>query len=133
MCGKGEKMYKKILLVTVIIIIFFAFLGNPSVLGNTSSNIDEHWAKNTVNEFMEKEYIPSNGSEFFPDDSITVGEMAYAMNRYFSFGKAVSLQENLEIAHQKGIFLNVELNDTTSRQEIAVIICKLLSSDDVSR
>lgn len=78
-------MYKKI--ISAIAIIAILSLMPISVHANTKlSDVNNHWAKASIEEFVNKGYI--NGYEdntFKPDNSITRAEFIKIVNKYFGY------------------------------------------------
>ena len=62
-----------------------------------------------------------------PDSYISAGEIAFTINRFFSFGALDKLSDNLNLAKENGYFVNQEeMNASIRRDEVCAIVCNLL-------
>ena len=138
-------MYKKILSWLLILLMIFTMVGgiNISASGLGFNDVENHWAKDSINQWIEKGLIKgySDGT-FKPDGYITRGEFITLVN------SVVNSEEEIEINFddvtgdewyykelQKAIFLEYikgyedntfRANQNISRQEVAVILQKLV-------
>lgn len=117
-----KNLFKTLILVASFLIVTF----NITVFA-TFEDINNHWASETINSFVEKEYITNEEMDFYPDSEITKGELVGIVNKFFAYGITDSLEENLIIAKQKGYLSNANPEDCITREEIAILICKILS------
>lgn len=118
-----KKLYKFL----IISIIFVLILFNMTVFANEDIIESKHWAQDVMSEFISKEYIISDVLSENLDNEITKGEMTEIINKFFSYGSGESQDENLEIAEQKGYLYNSKVDEKITREEVAVLICKVMS------
>ena len=119
-------MNKNIIKMLILITLFFIINSNMIVLA-TFEDIDNHWAEDVINKFAEKEYLNGNNNEFLPDSDINKGELTSIINRYFAYGTSISQEDNLKLAEEKGYLFNSQKDENITREEVAVIMCKILS------
>lgn len=120
-------MNKKILKILLSIFLILIVNINATKVNAETTEYLNHWASDVITSFAEKDFINANLKDFNPNDEITKGEASYVINRFFSYGEAESLAENLEIAKEHGYFFNASIEAKITREEIAVIICNLIS------
>lgn len=118
-----KKLYKFL----IISIIFVLILFNMTVFANEDIIESKHWAQDVMSEFISKEYIISDVLSENLDNEITKGEMTEIINKFFSYGSGESRDENLKIAEQKGYLYNSKVDEKITREEVAVLICKVMS------
>lgn len=109
------------LMVLIVIFVIFAF-SNISL-----ASTENHWASETINEFVNKEYLSGEILEKSYDEEITKGEFASIINHYFGYGTAYSEKEHLKLAEAKGYLLNAKVEENISREEVAIVMCNILS------
>ena len=119
-------MNKFLIKITLIVTLFVSMTCHATVLA-TYEDISNHWAEETIVKFAEKGYLHSGDIEFLPDTEITKGELATIVNRYFSYGSAENEAENLKIAAVNGYLFNSDVSDKITREEVAIVVCKVLS------
>lgn len=122
---KGENMKIKLYSSLILIMMFFMLSFSNAVLGYETSE-NSHWAKEVIDIFIENKYIEIDVNEFEADSTITTGEISSIINRFFSLGEYKTTDENLDAVHERGLLLRHGENDTVPREEIAILICKLL-------
>ena len=118
---------KKYLLKVLIVVAMFIIVLLNNVFATTEDIKTKHWASETINEFIEKKYLSDTEYLYTPDEEISKGELTGIINCYFSYGEAASEKENLEIAERKGYLSNAIGSEKITREEIAVLFCKVLS------
>jgi len=123
----GEKMVKLIGKILIISIIYILSTCLSVTLANTNSVLENHWADNVIDEFIKKSYIVQSKDNFKPDEDITKGELAMISNRYFAYGDLDLLEDNLVLAQKKGYLSNAKVGESVTREEVAILICKILS------
>lgn len=111
-------------ILTMLFLIIFTF--NASVFA-TYVDIDGHWAEETITKFVEKEYLTSGDLYFEPDSEISKGELVTIVNRYFDYGLAETQEENMKIAIEKGYLAGDNGIEEMTREDVAILICKILS------
>lgn len=109
-----------------LLILVVLFMSQTVVLAKYE-DVKGHWAEDTINDFVEKGYLSSEEEYFYPDNSVTHGELASVMNRYFSYGITENDEENLELARENGYLMSDDSSQSITREEVAVLICKALS------
>lgn len=119
-------MRKNIIKILIMVAIFVIFVCNMTVFA-TFKDIDNHWAEETIKEFVEKGYIEENEENFEPDEEIEKGELTSIVNHYFSYGETSSDDENLKLAEEKGYLFNSSAEEKITREEVAILICRILS------
>lgn len=119
-------MNKNIIKMLILVALFAVISFNMTVFA-TFEDIDNHWAEDTINKFIENDYIDNENNNFKPDSELSKGEMATMINRYFAYGSIASQEDNLKLAEEKGYLFNAQKDDCITREEIAVIMCKVLS------
>jgi len=121
---------KKIAL-KIVLIMCIIFLSNIdySVVNATSEDNVEHWAHDVIESFIEKSYILEEVTTFEPNGFIPKGDAAGIINRFFGYVEVKSGDtiDDMEIARENGYFQNSLPTDTITREEIAVVVCNLLS------
>ena len=118
------KLIGKILIISIIYILSTCL---SVTLANTNSVLENHWADNVIDEFIKKSYIVQSKDNFKPDEDITKGELAMISNRYFAYGDLDLLEDNLVLAQKKGYLSNAKVGESVTREEVAILICKILS------
>ncbi len=142
-------------LVAAMIFIMSMPLGTASATNAMSSlsDIQGHWAQTTIEQWFNKKFISGNpDGKFKPNSSITRAELVALINR--SFGFDVFKEVSFSDVGQKQWFYNdvakgitagyvtgytdgtFKPNQNVSRQEIAVIVSKILKlkpSDSASK
>lgn len=118
---------EKFLIKYILIIGLFFTINYQSIVYASFDDINGHWAEETIISFVEKEYITSVDSKFNPDSEIRKGEIATLINRYFDYGFIKNEEENLELTMQNGYLENSKTSEKITREEIAFLICKVLS------
>lgn len=121
-------MYKNIMKMFIISVIFVALAYNTTVFAGYE-DISDHWAKETIEKFEEKSFLNSGDNTFKPDEQITKGELALIVNRYFDYGFMDSFEDNIKLAEEKGYLSNAKVEQNITREEVSILICKLLSLD----
>ena len=119
-------MKRNILKILLIGILFIINTFNMTTFA-TLQDIDTHWAGETIKEFIDKEYLKNSGDKFNPDEYIKKGEFTIIVNRFFSYGTLETPEENLKLAENKGYLFNSNVEDTITREEASVAICKILA------
>ncbi|MGI6588123.1 MAG: S-layer homology domain-containing protein [Peptococcia bacterium] len=149
---KIEKL-RNILLFLVFIFSFNLFFP-MSVLAGTSGNssifpdVQNHWAQKSINIWVERGYIGGypNG-KFMPNNPITRAEFCALINRVFGYNRISFLNfsdvpagkwysKEIGKAVAAGYLSNyaggeIRPNDEITRQEVAVILTKILSLKNV--
>lgn len=115
-----------ILKMCAIVILFIINVCNETTFA-AYKDIDNHWAVETIKEFETKGFLEGKNEEFGPEEYITKGELAVIVNKFFSYGDVLSKEENLNLAEEKGYLANSKINELITREEVAIIICKVLS------
>lgn len=118
---------RKFLLNIAIIVAIFIGVTCSAISFATFNNIENHWAKDVINDFAEKGYINSESGNFEPDAEINKGELTVITNAYFDFSADSSVAENLKIAEEKGYLFNAVSEEKITREEVAILICRVLS------
>lgn len=119
-------MKKNYILFVSLIVFLSIFMWKTTVLA-VYNDITGHWAEETIIDFVEKEYLVEVEENFKPNEMITKGELATVVNRFFAYGKADSEEENLKIAMENGFLSNATVKEHITREEVAILICKVLS------
>ena len=76
-------MRKNTLKMLIMSAIFVVLSFNMTVFA-AFEDIDKHWAKENIQNFVQKGYINSGDSNFYPDSEITKGELSKIVNYYFA-------------------------------------------------
>ncbi|MFZ7132602.1 MAG: S-layer homology domain-containing protein [Eubacteriales bacterium] len=141
-------MYKKILSWVLTIAIIFTMIGGASISGMAIefSDIGNHWARDNINQWVEKGLINGYGDGTFkPNGYITRGEFITLVNNVINSAEEIDInfddvteEEWYYRELQKAIFLGYikgyedntfRANENISRQEVAVILQKIVQLD----
>ena len=97
-----------------------------------SANTYAHWADDVLNDFKSQGYLLDLDSTLL-DTQVCKGEIASTINQYYNLEEEfISYDKSLQIAKDKGYLQNAIAEDMISREEFAVLVCKLISEDDIS-
>lgn len=130
-----KKIVSFVISICMMISGFSAFAEKP-----TYNDIQNHWAKDVIENWSSYEIINGYEGNFLPDKSITRGEFATIINRIFNFDEPSQntfddLDENYYTNHilclnNQGIMTgfenNIRPNDYITREEAGAILYKAL-------
>ena len=120
MCEKVKEMSKKMCaIVTLVLALLMSSI-------SYASDYETHWAKNEIELFHTDKVLSLSGDNFFPDAPATVIEISTVLNSLDFYNK----EENIEILKEKVLpFTNENANRCITREEMAIIVTKLLCLD----
>ena len=86
-------------------------------------NSEEHWAREEMNQLVEKSVFSATNEDFDPDDEATIEEIMKAINIILNIDLSNDSNNNLYLFHEQGYLLNItDLNSCMSREEMAIIV-----------
>ena len=115
------------------------------IIENRAIDINGNWAKDTINEFIDKEYIKlGKDKKFRPKDEMTCAEFVQLCNRYFGLTTTsgqnfASTKEHwvatdIDIAITNGLILDVtqkfEPDAKITREQASIMITNYLQNKD---
>ena len=136
----------KILIATIVMQVAIGRV-SQSYAQNSLQDIEEHWAKESISQFISKGYIGGyEDSTFRPNNNITRAEFVKLINKVYGFTQIADIDfkdvnssnwfyNDLRIAMYEG-YINgytdktFRPNNNITREEIATIITNIMSNKD---
>ncbi|KUO50933.1 MAG: hypothetical protein APF76_03005 [Desulfitibacter sp. BRH_c19] len=139
------KLPGRIIIVYLLMLVFFCSTG----LAGKPLDIQDHWAEKEISQWMDKGLITGYSDESFkPNDSITRAEFMALINRAYGFTKKADIifsdidennwfYDDASKAVAAGYItgysdVTLRPNNDVSRQEVAVILSRLLKMSQVN-
>ncbi len=94
-----------------------------------ASDFENHWASQEIQRAVHDNMITISHDQFFPDQAATASEIEKIFESFMKKNGFLSSEDSLSVEKQNSYFLENNPNACITREELAIIVSKVLNFD----